>query len=70
LIPILIEVPYSRIWISYDKEVDVLYINFKKPSHADDSELTNDDVIIRYEKGEIVGITVLNVSKRKFENEK
>lgn len=70
MIPILIEVPYSRIWISYDKEVDVLYINFKKPSHADDSELTNDDVIIRYEKGEIVGITVLNVSKRKFENEK
>lgn len=36
----------------------------KKPSHADDSELTDDDVIIRYEKGEIIGITVLNASKR------
>ena len=70
LIPILIEVLYSRIWTSYDKEADVLYINFKKPSHADDSELTDDDIIIRYEKGEIVGITILNVSKRKFENEK
>ncbi|MDY0380091.1 MAG: DUF2283 domain-containing protein [Defluviitoga tunisiensis] len=70
LIPILIEVPYSRIWTSYDKEADVLYINFKKPSHADDSELTDDDVIIRYENGEIVGITILNVSKRKFEDEK
>lgn len=65
VVPELLEMPYSRIWTSYDKEVDVLYINFKKPSHADDSELTDDDLIIRYEKGEIVGITVLNASRRK-----
>ena len=65
LIPELLEVPHSRIWTSYDKDADVLYINFKKPSHADDSELTDDDIIIRYEKGEIVGITILNASKRK-----
>jgi len=52
-------------WYSYDEEADVLYLNFKKPSHADDSELTDDDIIIRYEKGEIVGITVLHASKRK-----
>ncbi|MFZ3129912.1 MAG: DUF2283 domain-containing protein [Desulfosporosinus sp.] len=66
LVPDLLEVPYPRIWTSYDKEVDVLYINFKKPGHADDSELTDDDIIIRYEKGEIVGITILNASKRKI----
>jgi len=65
LVPELLEVPYPRIWTSYDKEADVLYINFKKPSHADDSELTDDDIIIRYEKGEIVGITILNASKRR-----
>lgn len=65
LVPELLKVPYSRIWTSYDKEADVLYINFKKPSNADDSELTDDDIIIRYEKGEIVGITVLNASRRK-----
>lgn len=64
LVPELLEVPYSRIWTAYDKEADVLYINFKKPSHADDSELTDDDVIIRYEKGEVIGLTVLNASKR------
>ncbi len=63
-VPELLEIPYSRIWTAYDKEADVLYINFKKPSHADDSELTDDDVIIRYVKGEAVGITVLNASKR------
>ena len=65
IVPELLEMPYSRIWTSYDKEADVLYVNFKKPSHADDSELTDDDIIIRYEKGEIVGVTVLNASKRR-----
>ncbi len=65
LVPELLEVPYSRIWTSYDKEADVLYLNFKKPRHADDSELTDDDLIIRYEKGEIIGITVLNASRRR-----
>jgi len=66
LVPELLEIPYSRIWTSYDKEADVLYINFKKPSHADDSELTDDDIIIRYEKGKTVGVTILNVSRRKM----
>ena len=64
LVPELLKVPYSRIWTAYDKRADVSYINFKKPSHADDSELTDDDTIIRYEKGEIVGITTLNASRR------
>jgi uncharacterized protein YuzE len=44
---------------------DVLYINFKKPSHTDDSKLMKDDIMIRYEKGDVVGITVLNASRRR-----
>jgi uncharacterized protein YuzE len=52
------------LWSSYDSEADVLYINFKKPSHATDSELTDDDVIIRYEGDDIVGLTILHASKR------
>lgn len=65
LTPQLLNIPVKRIWYSYDEEADVLYLNFKKPSHADDSVLTDDDIIIRYEKGEIIGITVLHASKRK-----
>lgn len=65
LTPQLLNIPFKRIWYSYDEEADVLYLNFKKPSHADDSELTDDDIIIRYEKGDVVGITVLHASKRK-----
>ncbi len=64
LVPQLLEIPHERIWTSYDKQADVLYVNFKKPSHADDSELTDDDIIIRYEAEQIVGITILNASRR------
>ena len=65
LVPALLDVLYSGIWTVYDKEADVLYLNSKKPSHADDSELTDDDLIIRYGKGSVVGITVLNASRKR-----
>ena len=64
LAPHLLNIPKKKIWFDYDDLADVLYIKFKKPSHADDSDLTDDDIIVRYEKGEIVGITFLNASKR------
>jgi uncharacterized protein YuzE len=66
LTPRLLNMPYKRIWYNYDEEADVLYLNFKKPSRADDSELTDDDIIIRYEKGEVVGLTVLHARARKI----
>lgn len=65
LVPKLLELSHNRIWIDYDGGADILYINFKRPSHADDSELTDEDIVIRYEKGEIIGLTVLHASKRK-----
>lgn len=64
LVPALRESPSHLLWSSYDAEADTLYINFKKPSHATDSDLTHDDVIIRYEDGEVVGLTILHASKR------
>ena len=65
LVPQLTAIPSKRMWIAYDEEADVLYVNFKKPSHADDSELTDDDIIIRYEGEQVVGMTILNVSLRR-----
>ncbi len=64
LIPAVRQSPEHSIWLSYDAEADVLYINFKKPSRATDSELTDDDVIVRYEDHEVIGLTVLHASKR------
>ncbi|MBI5960341.1 MAG: DUF2283 domain-containing protein [Chloroflexi bacterium] len=57
--------PQRNIWLSYDAEADVLYINFQQPSVAADSELTGDDIIIRYgDSDEIVGYTILHASQR------
>ncbi len=64
LIPVVKHTPGGYLWSSYDAEADVLYINFKKPSHATDSELTDDDVILRYEGEEVIGLTILHASKR------
>ena len=64
LVPGLLKLSHQRIWTAYDKEADVLYINFNKPSHADDSVMTEGDIIVRYQKGDIVGVTVLNASSR------
>jgi uncharacterized protein YuzE len=64
IIPAVQSAPQKYLWSSYDAEADVLYVNFKKPSHATDSELTDDDIILRYEGEEIIGLTILHASKR------
>ena len=57
--------PKQDFWTAYDAEADVLYINFHQPAlPADDSELTDDDIIIRYKGDEIIGLSILNVSQR------
>ena len=58
------DTPSKDIWYDYDQEVDVLYLSFGEPRPADDSELTDDDLIIRYDNDEIIGVTILNASKR------
>ena len=49
---------------SYDAEGDVLYIHFGETSRATDSELTDDDLIVRYGAAEIIGLTILHASQR------
>jgi len=64
LVPAVKDSPQHYLWLSYDEEADTLYVNFKKPSRATDSELSDNDVIIRYEDNEVIGFTVLHASKR------
>jgi len=59
------EIPKSPFLCLYDAEADLLYIDFYNPPKlADDSELTDRDIIIRYKGDEIVGLTVLDASKQ------
>jgi len=64
LLPTLKKSREGLVWLNYDAEADTLYVNYKKPSHATDSELTDDDVIVRYEGKEVVGFTILHASQR------
>jgi uncharacterized protein YuzE len=64
LVPTLLGSPRGFIWSSYDQEADVLYVNFRKPAIATDSELQENDVIVRYDGTEVVGLTILHASKR------
>jgi len=55
----------EKMEVKYDKEADVLYISFSPGTPADDSELTDHDIIIRYKNRRIVGLTVLHFSERR-----
>ena len=50
--------------LSYDPEGDVLYISFGEPQPADDSDITDEGVVIRLRQGRIVGLTILNATKK------
>ena len=64
LLPNVRRSPQNSVWMSYDQEADVLYVNYRKPSVATDSDITEDAVIVRYEGDEIVGLTILHASQR------
>lgn len=64
LVSHFIKMPETKMWIDYDKEADVLYLSFKRPQHATDSEMLENGILLRYKEEELVGITVLNASKR------
>ncbi len=53
-----------QVWADYDKEADVLYLSFRKPQRAKKTVEMGDDVLIRTDDDEVVGITVLNASSR------
>ncbi|PIP40912.1 MAG: hypothetical protein COX19_04665 [Desulfobacterales bacterium CG23_combo_of_CG06-09_8_20_14_all_51_8] len=64
LIPHFIKLPPKKMWLDYDKDADVFYINFKRPQRATDSEMLDNGVLLRYRGTELVGITIMDASKR------
>ena len=63
MIPNIVKLPSKKVWMDYDEEADVLYINFEKPQHATDSELLKNNVLVRYKNDKIVGVTIIGVKK-------
>jgi uncharacterized protein YuzE len=57
--------PATQFWLDFDEEADVLYISLQRSQQATRTvEVEDEDVSLRYRDKELVGITVLNVSKR------
>ena len=53
-------------WVDYDKEADVLYVSFRRPQRARKTVEFDDDILLRTDGRKIVGITILNASRREL----
>jgi uncharacterized protein YuzE len=57
--------PVSSMWVDYDAEADVLYLSFQRPQKATNTVDKDDDgILLHYRGKELVGITILDTSKR------
>lgn len=60
----IMKIPVKHMWVDYDKEADVLYVSFRKPQRAKKTLELDDDILVRMDGREIVGITILNASTK------
>jgi uncharacterized protein YuzE len=51
-----------HIWADYDTEADVLYMSFRKPQRATETIEISDEILLRKDENEVVGITIMNAS--------
>ena len=63
-LPHLLCLPSKQVWFDVDEEADVLYVSFERPQGATDSELSDEGILMRYRGDQVVGVTILNASKR------
>ena len=60
----LVKLVPETVDVEYDPKGDTLYIAFSRDAVADDSELTDNDVLFRYRDNRIIGLTILHFSQR------
>ena len=65
IVPLFVEMDLPKIEADYDREADVLYLNFELGKEATDSEYLEEGIIVRYANDKIIGITILNASRLK-----
>jgi uncharacterized protein YuzE len=59
------QLPSSNLRLDYDDGADVLYISLQRPQKATDTvDVDGEGVLLHYREKELVGITVLEASKR------
>ena len=60
----MLKLPAQHVWLDYDKQADVLYMSFRKPQRATETIELGDDILIRKDGKEVVGLTIMNASSR------
>ncbi len=60
----MLKLPAQHMWLDYDKEADVLYVSFRKPQRATETIELDDDILVRKDGKDTVGLTILNASSK------
>lgn len=60
----VLKLPAKHVCLDYDEEADVLYMSFRRPQRATQTEETDDGILIRRDGKKVVGLTILNASHR------
>ena len=59
-----IKLPQTKMWLDYDVDADVLYLHFEEESSSTHSEMRDDGIILDYRDDRLVGLTILEASRR------
>ncbi len=59
-----LRLPTDSAKLDYDREADVLYISLGRPQEATESEMLENCVLVRFRGDQLVGVTILEASKR------
>lgn len=55
----------DQVWFEYDRQTDILYINFGYDiEEVDEALLTENNVVVRIKEGKVVSLTVFDFMKR------
>jgi len=60
----LVRVPKRNMWLDYDAEGDVVYLHFEEKPDSTHSEVKDDGIILDYRGSRLVGLTILEASRR------
>ena len=59
----LIRMPKPPLWLSYDREGDVVHVIFEEAKKSDKSALDKNDIIVTKRGKKIINMTILNASR-------
>ena len=54
----------KSLWLDYDQDADVLYVHFTEKPSSNHSEMRDNGIMLDYRGKELVGLTILDASRR------